>query len=94
MAASGVEVGSHKPSPTKYTGPPMDLANMRHNGVRALDVTCLACGHHADVNVDSYAGHLAVPSFAKRMKCSKCESRKISVRPAWRTKPNLIPPPG
>jgi hypothetical protein len=49
MAASGVEVGSYKPSPTKYTGPPMDLANMRKNGVRSLSASCLDCHHHATV---------------------------------------------
>ena len=70
----------------RYTGPPMDLANMRENGVRELSVLCLSCGHAADVNVDAYSGHLSVPSFASRMKCSKCDSRNISVRPAWRTR--------
>jgi hypothetical protein len=34
MTSAGGEVGSYKPSPRKYTGPPMDLANMRRN------VTC------------------------------------------------------
>lgn len=87
MADHGVDVGSYKPSPTKYTGPPMDLANMRKNGVRALWVTCLDCHHHADVNVDRYQGHLAVPSFASRMKCQRCGSRKVHVMPAWHTRP-------
>ena len=57
--ASDVEVG-----PTRYTGPPMDLANMRRNGVRSLWASCLDCHHHATVNVDDQPGHLAVPSFA------------------------------
>ena len=26
-------------------GPPMTLANMRENGVRAVTATCEACGH-------------------------------------------------
>jgi len=34
-------------------GPPMTLANMRANGVRAVTATCEACGHKADVNVDA-----------------------------------------
>jgi hypothetical protein len=55
---------------TPYTGPPMNLANMRENGVRSLSVGCLDCHHDAVVNVDNYPGHLAVPSFASRMKCS------------------------
>jgi hypothetical protein len=87
MAAGGVEVGRYKPSPTKYTGPPMDLANMRRNGVRSLWASCLDCHHHATVNVDDQPDHLAVPSFAKRMKCSKCEGQRVHVMPAWSTKP-------
>jgi hypothetical protein len=35
---------------------PMTLRNMRQNGVRAVIATCQACGHKADVNVDSLAG--------------------------------------
>jgi hypothetical protein len=33
-------------------GPPMTIANMRANGVRAVTATCANCGHAADVNVD------------------------------------------
>ena len=79
---------------TRYSGPPMDLANMRENGVRALHVSCLDCRHDADVNVDEYPGHLEVPSFASRMKCTACGSRRASVRPAWHTRPTDIPQPG
>jgi hypothetical protein len=31
-------------------GPPMTLANIRENDVRAVIATCEACGHKADVN--------------------------------------------
>jgi hypothetical protein len=82
-----------EPPPGKYTGPPMDLANMRENGVRALYVNCLDCGHEADVNVDAYPNELTVPSFARLMKCSKCGSRNISVRPSWHTGTRHISPP-
>jgi hypothetical protein len=64
------------PLPSQYTGPPMDLANKRENGVRALYVNCIDCGHDADVNVDDQPGHLAVPWFATPMKCSKCGSSR------------------
>jgi len=37
----------------KNFGPPMTLANMRANGVRAVIATCEACNHKADVNVDA-----------------------------------------
>jgi hypothetical protein len=36
-------------------GPPMTLANMRKNGVRMIWAKCEACGHQADVNVDTLA---------------------------------------
>lgn len=67
MAGAGVEVGSYKPSPTRYTGPPMDLANMRKNGVRSLLAWCLDCGHEATVNVDHLPGHRAVVRQANEM---------------------------
>jgi len=31
---------------------PMDLANMRQNGVRSLDIMCLQCRHETVMNVD------------------------------------------
>jgi hypothetical protein len=83
MAGAGVDVGSYKPSRTKYTGLPMDLANMRANGVRSLWASCLDCHHHATINVDNQPGHLSVPSFAARMKCVRCNSRRVRVMPAW-----------
>lgn len=86
MAGYGVDVGSHKPNPRKYTGPPMDLANMRKNGVRSIYAWCMDCRHDATVNVDHLPGHLAVPAMAKRMKCSACGSRNISVRPDWNSR--------
>jgi hypothetical protein len=75
------------------TGPPMTLADMRELGVRSLFVTCSGCHHEADVNMDGQPAHLAVPSFAGRMACSKCGSRAVHVMPAWHTKPNQIPHP-
>jgi hypothetical protein len=65
----------------------MDLENMRQNGVHALLVICLNCGHEADVNVDRYQKHLAVKSFENKWPCSKCGARRSDVRPAWRTRP-------
>jgi hypothetical protein len=77
----------------EYTGPPMDLANMRENGVRALLVNCLDCTHRAEINVDDQPGHLAVKSFEPRMVCGKCGSRRIDVRPAWGTRPLTLHKP-
>jgi Zn finger protein HypA/HybF involved in hydrogenase expression len=69
----------------------MDLANMRENGVRSLRVDCLDCTHAATVNVDDQAGHLVVKSFERRMRCGKCRSKRVNVRPAWHTQPLHIP---
>jgi len=33
---------------------PMTLGNMYQNGVRGLYVTCSACGHHTELNVDAW----------------------------------------
>ncbi len=39
---------------------PMTLGNMRRNGVRGLDVTCLHCGYRTEVNMDAFADTLSV----------------------------------
>ena len=84
MAGAGVEVGGYKPDRSMaYSGPPMDLANMRQNGVRSVRVFCLGCNHKADVNVDRYPAHWPVKSFEKRMRCGVCGSKAVDVRPAW-----------
>jgi len=73
------------PKIDKYTGAPMDLANMRANGVHPLLALCLDRHHEANVNVDHLPGHIAVPSLSCRMKCSKWSSKRITVRQAWGT---------
>ena len=49
-------------------GPPMNLGNMREQGVRGLSVTCPnhACRHDTVVNVDSYPHEVEVPSILRR----------------------------
>jgi hypothetical protein len=42
-----------------YTGPPMDLDNMRSLGVTRIDVYC-SCGHQATIDVSNLPGDLAV----------------------------------
>ena len=68
-------------------GPPMDLANMRRQGVRNLIAYCLndACRHQAVIDVSSYPGDMLVPWFRSKVKCAKCGSRnnRIDVRPNW-----------
>jgi hypothetical protein len=51
------------PIPSKYKIDPMDLANMRQNGVRSLEVACFGCRHEVVVNVDKYPGNLLVKEF-------------------------------
>ena len=47
----------------RFTDPiePMDLANMRQNGVRSLAVQCPQCRHEVILNVDHLPGDLTVP---------------------------------
>jgi hypothetical protein len=67
-------------------GPPMNLGNMRKQGVRGLSVTCLnhACWHHTVVNVDSYPHEVEVPCFGSCLKCSKYGVWRVDVRPNWK----------
>jgi hypothetical protein len=68
----------------KYKFEPMDLANMRQNGVRSLDVMCHACRHQMIINVDNYAAALRVRWFGPRMVCTKCGMVGADVRPNWK----------
>jgi hypothetical protein len=53
----------------RFTDPiePMDLANMRQNGVRSLAVRCHQCLHEVIMNVDHLPGDMTVPSFGRRL---------------------------
>jgi hypothetical protein len=63
-------------------GPPMDLANMRRQGVRNLIAYCLndACRHQAVIDVSSYPGETLVPWFRSKVKCAKCGARGLPDR--------------
>ena len=62
----------------------MDLANMRENGVRSLDVCCWQCRHQVILKVDHLLGDLTVKSFEPRMVCTKCGTVGADVRPNWK----------
>jgi len=62
---------------------PMTLGNMRQKGVRGLDVTCLHCRHHTEVNVDAHPDDVPVPSFGRRMRCSRCGKLGATAIPNW-----------
>jgi DNA-directed RNA polymerase subunit RPC12/RpoP len=67
-------------------GPPMTLANMRKNGVRAVIAACQGCGHKADVNVDALAETIIVPEAGRRLRCNQCGGKRIDTMPAWHTR--------
>jgi hypothetical protein len=66
-------------------GPPMSLANMRQNGVRAVTAQCQACNHQADINVDELPESVHVSQVGQRLRCSQCNGKQINTRPAWHT---------
>jgi hypothetical protein len=56
----------------QHEGSPMDLANMRANGVRSLSVSCRACHRSVRFNVDAYRDIVPVVAFGPRMVCTRC----------------------
>ena len=72
-AYSGRSLGfdfSHDAEMVKHeAGPPMDLANMRRQGVRSLIAYCLndACRHQGIIDVSSYPGDTLVPWFRSKV---------------------------
>jgi hypothetical protein len=54
----------------KYEIEPMDLANIRQNGVRSLVVMCFGCRHEVIIDVDQFPGDLLV-RFAPCFVCRK-----------------------
>jgi hypothetical protein len=62
---------------------PMDLKNMRQNGVHSLLVCCLKCGAQRVLSVDDQPENLTVKSFGPRMVCSSCGAKGADVRPNW-----------
>jgi ribosomal protein S27AE len=67
-----------------YAIEPMELANMRQNGVRSFAVQCPKCRHEVIMNVDHLPGDLTVPSFGPRMVCTKCGTIGADARPNWK----------
>lgn len=69
----------------RNVGPSMTLANMRENGPRAVTAKCEACGRQADVNVDALPESVHVPDAGRYLRCSRCNAKRVSTRPAWHT---------
>jgi hypothetical protein len=72
---------------SRYHGPPIDLRNMRDNGVRSISISCHLCHHTALLNVDAFAETVVVPSFGPRMVCTGCGIIGAEVRPARKERP-------
>ena len=69
---------------------PMDLANMRANGVRSVEARCEACEHEAVVSCNAMPAELPVPDVALRLRCSACGPKKITTRPNWMERPRVL----
>jgi hypothetical protein len=75
------------PRGERYRGPPMDLRDMRAQGVRSLWVSCTLCHHSAVMNVDRFGDAVTVPSFGPRMVCTGCGIVGADARPNWQERP-------
>jgi hypothetical protein len=64
-------------------GLPMDLANMRRQGVRNLIAYCLndSCRHQPLIDVSSYPDDVLVSWFRSKVKCAKCGHGGAACRP-------------
>jgi hypothetical protein len=65
----------------------MDLANMRSNRVRSLDVSCLQCRHRAILSVHPWLDSVLVPTFGLPMVCTKCGTIGADARPNRQAQP-------
>ncbi len=70
---------------------PMTLGNMRRNGVRGMFVTCSACGHDTEVNVDAWPDDVPVPWFGPRMRCTRCDHLGATAIPNWKERADYMP---
>ena len=60
---------------------------MRSLGVRSLAVSCPNCRREAVLNVDPYPDPVPVPSFSRRMVCTRCGTIGADARPNWKEQP-------
>jgi hypothetical protein len=63
-----------------FTGPPMDLRNMRSLGVTRIMAYC-ACRHEASIDVSALPDDLAVPVIKNRLRCIKWASGRCRPGP-------------
>ena len=60
--------------------PWITLGQMRKNGCRTVEATCLMCGHQDAVNVDILPDAMPIAYAADRLRCLECRSKKIQTR--------------
>jgi hypothetical protein len=65
-----------------FTGPPMDLCNMRSLGVTKVMAYC-RCGHEASIEVSAMSDDVYVPTIKDRLQCTRCGERSMETRPDW-----------
>jgi hypothetical protein len=69
---------------SKYSGEPMDLANMRSLGLTRVDVYC-ACGHQASIDVSNLPDDLAARLVDLPAKALGNAAQRTNALPAsWR----------
>jgi hypothetical protein len=75
---------------------PMDLANMRQNGVRSLAIQCHQYRHEVIMNVDHLPGDMTVPSFGPRMemrndrRAAELERARITPLTCFRSRDRIL----
>ncbi len=64
--------------------PPATIAHLLDGRVVRIEVTCLVCPHVGSVPTDRFPTDLLVVDIHRRLRCSKCGSRRVAARPDWR----------
>ncbi len=64
--------------------PWITLGQMRKNGYRTVEATCLTCGHRNLVAVDMLPNEMPIPYVADKLRCLECQSKKIETKAAVR----------
>jgi hypothetical protein len=66
---------------------PMDLADMRANGVRSLEVSYWQCHHRATLSADRWFDDASAPTFGPRMVCTRRGIIGADAPPNWKESP-------
>ncbi|MDB3892442.1 hypothetical protein N9368_04935 [Alphaproteobacteria bacterium] len=81
-------MGGFKKQHTARSEPsnPTNLGDLKKENLQIF-CWCNRCGHNADIDVDPLISALGslfpVPEIGGRMRCSSCQARDITTRPAW-----------